>query len=64
LAVDTWVTIDAVVLLPLCLIVWLRRRLLVRAEQRRQAEQCVMDAEEVLREHRIIAEMEAEFRRP
>lgn len=51
------------VLLPLCLIVWLRRRLLVRAEQRQHAEQCITGAEEMLRDHRIIAEMEADFHR-
>jgi hypothetical protein len=53
-----------VILLPLCLVVWLRRRLLKWSEDRRLAEQCVRDAEAVLREQQIIAEMEADFRRP
>jgi hypothetical protein len=42
---------------------WIRRRLMIRREGIRMAEQCRIEAEALAREREIIAEMEADFLR-
>jgi hypothetical protein len=44
--------------------VWIRRRAAVRQQRHAEEERLRLQAEEAEREHRIIAEMEADFQRP
>ncbi len=60
-------SIDPVLVLPILAVmgaVWIRRRAAVRQQRHAEEERLRLQAEEAEREHRIIAEMEADFQRP
>ncbi len=48
-------------MLPVMVVVWIRRRMVVKRDESRLAEQALAAAEAVRREREIIADMEARF---
>lgn len=51
----------ALLMLAVFAFVWIRRKLLIRREGTRLAERCQIEAETMIREQEIIAEMEQDF---